>query len=270
MTAKSTAITKATKVGSEEAALALTTREADSLRANLGNLKTQIEQGYIAFSKLLWKAVNGKVNDEPLYQVWGYATFDDYAETELGMKRGKAYYLAQIWGELHVHAQIPEAKIAEIDWSHAKELAPLAKAGGVTTKNVNEWVKKAKLQPVHQFAQEVKAAKAAHVSGTSEPPETVYRITFGLFEEQHKNFQIALEGAKQIAESEKMGHLIDCICLEFNAQYAGQKKIDRKKAIKRYVAMMERALSVRCIVLDPDDDTILAGKDVAKELGVEE
>jgi len=244
----------------------LSTKDAEQLRANLKSLRDQIETGYIAFSKQLWRALNGSVNGMPLYQAWEYATFDDYAETELGMKRGKAYYLAQIWGELHVNANIPEAKIAEIDWSHAAQLAPLAKVGGLNEKNIDGWVTKAKLQPVHQFAEEVKAARKAHVSGTAEPPEVVHRITFGLFEEQYKNFEIAVEKAKELAESDKLGHLVDCICTEFNAQYAGSSKADRPRAIKRYVAMMERVFNVRVIVIDPDDDSILAGKDMAKDL----
>jgi len=247
--------------------IVLSTKESDGLRSNLQGLRKQIEDGYVAFSKLLWKAIKGTVNGEPLYQVWGYATFDDYAESELGMKRGKAYYLAQIWGELHVRAQIPEAKIAEIDWSHSKELAPLAKVGGVTVKNVDDWVRKAKIQPVHQFAQEVKSAKAAHVSGTANPPETVHRITVGLYDEQFKNYEKAMKLAGKLAESDKTGHLWDMICLEFNAQYAGKDSGDRSKALKRYVAMMERVFGVRVIVIDADDgDKVLAGKDMAKEL----
>jgi hypothetical protein len=150
--------------------------------------------------------------------------------------------------------------------SHAKELAPLAKAGAVNPKNVDDWVKKAKLQPVHQFAQEVKAAKAKHVSGTANPPETVHRITVGLYDEQHKNYERAIKAASELAESDKIGHLWDMICLEFNAQYAGKEKGDRPKAIKRYVAMMERVFGVRVIVIDPDTENVIVGKDMAKEL----
>jgi hypothetical protein len=247
-------------------AISLNKKEADGLRVNLRSLRATIEESYVAFAKQLWKAIHGVVDGDTLFQVWGYATFDDYAETELGMKRGKAYYLAQIWGELHVNAKIPEAKIAEIDWSHSKELAPLAKVGGVTEKNIDSWIKKAKLQPVHQFAQEVKAAREAHVSGTTNPPETIHRITIGLYDEQFKNYERAMRAASALAESDKTGHLLDMICLEFNAQYVSKEGGDRLKAIKRYVAMMERVFGVRVIVIDPDSDAVLAGKDMAKEL----
>jgi hypothetical protein len=150
--------------------------------------------------------------------------------------------------------------------SHSKELAPLAKVGGVTEKNIDSWIKKAKLQPVHQFAQEVKAAREAHVSGTTNPPETIHRITIGLYDEQFKNYERAMRAASVLAESDKTGHLLDMICLEFNAQYANKEGGDRLKAIKRYVAMMERVFGVRVIVIDPDSDAVLAGKDMAKEL----
>lgn len=254
------------EIPKSEDAVVLNKKSASSLRTRLVDLRAQIEQGYTKFAKELWTAIHGTINDEPMYQVWGYATFDDYSETELGMKRGKAYYLAQIWGELHVKAHISEQKIAQIDWAKAKHLAPLAKAGGITPKNVDEWVKKAKIQPVHQFAQEVKSAKAAHVSGTANPPETVYRITVGLYEEQHKNYQAALKAAATLAESTKTGHLWDMICLEFNAQYAGKVGGDRETAIKRYAAMMDRVFGVRTIVLAANNDQVLAGKDMVKEL----
>ena len=41
---------------------------------------------------------------------------------------------------------------------------------------------------------------------------------------------------------------------------------DRQTAIKRYVAMMERVFGVRAIVLDANNDAVLAGKDMVKEL----
>lgn len=254
------------KMVNSEEPIALSKKEAEGLRLNLKGLVKQIEDSYVAFAKQLWKAINAKVDGEPLFQVWGYATFDDYAETELSMKRGKAYYLAQIWGELHVSAKIPESKIAQIEWSKAKQLAPLAKSGGLTEKNIDDWVKKAQTQPVHQFTEEIKSAKAAHVSGTANPPEVIHRVTVGLYEEQFKNYERAIQAASVLAESDKVGHLWDMICLEFNAQYAGQQKIDRHKAIKRYVAMMERAFHVKVIVLDADSESILAGKGLAKEL----
>ena len=104
------------------------------------------------------------------------------------------------------------------------------------------------------------------MSGTTNPPETIHRITIGLYDEQFKNYERAMRAASALAESDKTGHLLDMICLEFNAQYASKEGGDRLKAIKRYVAMMERVFGVRVIVIDPDSDAVLAGKDMAKEL----
>lgn len=246
----------------------ITKVESSQVRNDLKRLKTEIEAAYTQVARLLWRALHDTVGGVALFSAWGYASFEDYAAGELGMKRGKGYYLAQIWEELHVKAEIPESKIKQLDWAHSKELASLARVGGLSTRNIDKWTKKASVTPVPQFAEEVKAARQAHVSGTSIPVETVHRITVGLYGAQYENFEKAMEIAGQLARSDKQGHLLDLVCTEFLAQYVGQKNI-RSKALKRYVAMIERGFGVRIIVVDPDTDKIVAGKDMAKELGVE-
>jgi hypothetical protein len=120
---------------------------------------------------------------------------------------------------------------------------------------------------VPQFEEETRAAVKAVVSGTNDPPQEIHRVTVGLFLDQFENWERALETARQISGSDKTGNCLDLICTEFNAQYAG-KHPPKSQALKRYIAMIERAFGVRIIALNPDSDEILAGKDTAKELGV--
>jgi len=147
--------------------------------------------------------------------------------------------------------------------SSAKELAPLVKSGILTEKNSEEWLEKAKQKPVHQLAEEARAAKANGGAGKVEV-EKVFRVTYGLYEAQYDNLMRALDIAKGLAQSDKSGHLIDLICTEFLAQY-GAKHPNRKRAIQRYAKMLERAYGVKLIIVD-DSDSIVHGKKLAAQL----
>jgi hypothetical protein len=236
---------------------------AERVRGRILDLKGEVEKLYVELAELLYQVVHSTLNGDPLWRAWGYNTFEDYAQYELGMKRAKAYYFMQIWKELHIKAGISKERLAEVDWSAAKELAPLAKTGILTEENSEEWLDKAKQTPVHQLAEEARAAKAGG-GNTKVEVEKVYRVTYGLYEPQYENLMRALDVAKGLAQSDKSGHLLDLICTEFLAQY-GTKHPNRKRAIQRYAKMLERTYGVKLIIVD-DNDSIVHGKKLAAQL----
>jgi len=241
---------------------AITKTDAASIRKTVLGLKDKMEHLYIEFAEQLYLVVNSAVNGVSLWETWGYACFEDYAQQELGMKRAKAYYFMQIWKQLHINAGISKKKLGELNWSSAKELSPLVKQGIITEDNKDEWIQKAKTTSVASLIEEARAAR--ELSPTTKEVEKVFRVTYGLYEPQYDNLNKALDIAKVLADSDKPGHLLDLICTDFLAQHAG-KHPNKKRALARHAAMVERSFGVKLIIVD-DNDEIVHGKELANEL----
>jgi hypothetical protein len=240
----------------------ITKTDAASIRKSVLGLKDKMEHLYIEFAEQLYKVVHSKVKGTSLWETWGYDSFEDYAQHELGMKRAKAYYFMQIWKQLHINAGISKKKLGELNWSKAKELSPLVKQGVLTEDNKDEWVQKAKTTSVSKLIEETRAAKTT-ASPTKEV-EKVFRVTYGLYEPQYDNLNKALDIAKILAESDKPGHLLDLICTDFLAQHAG-KHPNKKRALARHAAMVERSFGVKLIIVD-DNDEIVHGQKLVDHL----
>jgi hypothetical protein len=240
----------------------ITKTNASAIRKTVLGLKDKMEHLYIEFAEQLYLVVHSTVKGTSLWETWGYDSFEDYAQQELGMKRAKAYYFMQIWKQLHINAGIPKKKLAELNWSKAKELSPLVKQGVLTEENRDEWIHKAKTTSVSKLIEATREAKAG--SPVSKEVEKVFRVTYGLYEEQYDNLTKALDIAKVLAESDKPGHLLDLICTDFLAQHAG-KHPNKKRALARHAAMVERAFGVKLIIVD-DNDEVVHGQQAVDKL----
>ena len=60
--------------------------------------------------------------------------------------------------------------------------------------------------------------------------ENFHHWEFSLSDEQHENVRLAVQRAGEIAGSDKLGHLIDMICLDFLANNADITDLGEKLA----------------------------------------
>lgn len=186
----------------------------DQLRPELKRLRNVVEQTYFRMGALLHRVITLKS-----YLEWGYNTFGDYTDAELGFKDSKGYYLSRTWEALCVKLGVQQSMMEGVGLSHAKAIAQVA-----TAENVGEWIERAKKVSVSTLVSEVKASKEAAKGGDGKtkltPPKEEkppVKKVFHLFPAQEEMVEKALAMASKEAESEKPGHLLTMICTEYAA-----------------------------------------------------
>lgn len=123
---------------------------AGKIRKEAQELSKNLDTGYIKMGQLLWTVFNvpidGDSKNNPIYMAWGYKTFRDYAEVELGLHHKKAERLRAIGEVLDVNlAGAPKElrdRFIGLGWSKARELARLFRIKS-DNKTVARWVEKA-------------------------------------------------------------------------------------------------------------------------------
>lgn len=223
------------------------------VRGRIAELKKIVEDSYLELGGLLFEVFHGGYWGE-----WGYESFRQYVSDELGFHERKGQYLMNIHKRLVIEAKANSESLEGIGWSKAKEIATVA-----TEKNVDKWVEKAKGSTVTELVTEVRKAKAeSGEANTDGKIERAFRLSFTLFESQNENVEAALAMAAKIAESEKRGHLLDCICTSFQASVLQEKGESRRTSeLMRVVESLERVFGVRIIVVDPKKDKPIYGEE---------
>lgn len=120
--------------------------QQDDLRNKAKTLSKALEQGYMELAKILYEVFSTPIDNDPknppMYMAWGYTSFTQYADEELGLDRRKAERLRAIWYRLSVELcdldDITRARIINLGWTKVRELIRV-----LTLRNAQEWVEKA-------------------------------------------------------------------------------------------------------------------------------
>jgi len=254
--AEVTEVTEVTEVVKMEAITLpqATVSRKNAVRKDVLATAREIESSYLKLGELLYEIHYGGY-----WQEWGYENFDSYLMDEVRFHHRKGMYLISIFKKLRIEAQIPKEQLEGIGWSKAKEVARIA-----TSDNAGAWVDKARESTVTELVNDVREARAEEASGDSGEGkiEKAYRRNFTLFESQQENLDEALRVASITAESDKQGHLLDCICLSFLANVMeDQGEGHRTSEMMRHVQSLERIFGVKIIVMDPKKDKPIYGED---------
>jgi len=241
---------------------ALKSMSPETVRGTLVLLRDDIGAAYLQMAQLL-----DKVLADALYLRYGFDSFEDYCEEELGFKRRKGMYLVSIYRTLVQGGVLSVAELDQIAWTKARLIAQLAKNNLLTSsQKTGEWVERAKTESYKELEASVKAelssappspSGASPLSSGLDEPVTVVR--FGLYPPQLANYKEALERAKDLAASDKVGHLVDCICLPFNSEAWDSKK----HALSKVCEHVERVFGIRLIAVD-HNKAIVHGDDVVE------
>lgn len=254
---------KETALAKVEETPVATISEAESLeiRNKIKELKAQIDSNYFDLAGFLYQAY-----DQDLYRQWGFDTFKDYIENEVGFGARKAQYLIGIWDHFVNEVGDPSVieKVKPLGWTKVKELKDVVNAS-----NVDEWVKKAGEMNAMTLAEAARAALKTDfddsgvdgTNGGSSPDgvDVAKTISFKLFKEQFDNVNSALERSAELTNSTKKGHLLDTICTDYLAQNAFTS--GGKAAIGEFFAKFEGQLGVRIFAFDPDKKQCVYGED---------
>lgn len=265
---------------------------AQQVRKRAKVLSTELDQGYMELARILYQVretpVDGDPRKGPVYTGWGYATFGEWVEAELGLNEKKAERLRLIWFTLEVQLKDldPEIKkrIVALGLGKVRELVRV-----LTLRNAESWVETAEKNTYRGVLKEVRDEKrrqnieesilgsgdgnAAEIlkdmrEGDSPTPligpaddseEQYKRRSFTFVAAQDANVQLAIQKASDLTGSDKDGHNLDLICTEFlatNDVMATEGDLERRL---RYVAKIERMLRMKLVAIDPDSGEICYG-----------
>ena len=104
---------------------------ANKLRKRAQTLSKELDTGYMELGKILYEVCsvnidNVKGSDKPVFTLWGYETFADYAEQELNLHRKKAERLRSIWYTLDIRLkkldEVSKARLVGLGSSKMRQL----------------------------------------------------------------------------------------------------------------------------------------------------
>lgn len=118
---------------------------------------------------------------------------------------------------------------------------------------------------IWQMAKDEATAQVNEAAGKSvEPEEKTIPKHFALFPDQMDTVKAALERASELSGSKKDGQNLSLICLDFVA--TNEFKKASLEQTQRFFKRIEKALSVKIVVLSPVDHEILYGYKVLEKI----
>jgi hypothetical protein len=121
---------------------------ARKVRLQAKSLVNSLETGYMDLAKILFDVydtpIDGDREKKPIYTVWGFKSFRDYAEQELNLHYKKAERLRLIWYRLEIELEgmnpVVKERLVALGWSKVRELC---RPGLLKFSNVESWVTRA-------------------------------------------------------------------------------------------------------------------------------
>lgn len=211
--------------------------QAASIRDEILQLVNDVDRAYFTIGgKLSAIARSG------LHEGWGFDSFEEYIENELGFARRKAYYLIAIYEKAEELGVVGDEEATEaltsIGWTKAKEIINYVE----NRDDFNEWVSRAGTMSVSKLQENLKVAfmgapvlkKGKDAEGNktleNEDGEVFHILEIPLADAQYENVKLAMQRASEIASSDKPGHIIDMMALEFLSNNASLTNLNDKIA----------------------------------------
>jgi hypothetical protein len=236
---------------------------SDELRQRNLILVTNIRDNYLELAQCLFESY---VDEK--WRSWGFASFKEYAQKELGIRYGKASYLKNIWLHFGKDEQLLR-QMESVGWDKLKELTRV-----VTPENSAEWVGKANLLSADDLKKEVKTylksmvpdsaagalGKESEVRGT--PLESnLHPLTLQLTYDDKLALMTAAEKV-QAQTGASLSAALGLICADYLGSSENQAIEQVLSAVKRY----ESLTSLRFVVLDQSGQSLLHGQDLLNDI----
>jgi hypothetical protein len=247
------------------------------VRKRLMELKEQVGTFYFEMTEKFYEVVEDKY-----YKKWGFSSFEDYCDKELGWGKRKGWYFVKFFKTLVMEAGLPKEQLRDIDWSKAAAISELPPEE-LNDKDVRDkWIETAKSDSASTLKSKVGAVKerrriareGGKVSALKpiapeeiKEEEQLVNKTFRLYPAQLQNVELAIKNSMKTSGSDKEGHNIDLICTEFNVS----RGEDADVKLNRMLDSINRAFGVECvaIAIKGKNEEIVYGAEIAKRYGIE-
>ena len=212
---------------------------SDEVREELLNVQGEIRKLNADLSKLLHESFTNAY-----YIKWGYDSFKDYVETEVGLKYSYVSLLLAMVEKILKH-KIPWDKVAEIGVSKMRIITTVMDDG-----NMKELLRKAKETSRTQLTETVKKYRSTlSVTGA----DKAITLSVKLDDDQAAIVMGAIEKAKELRETDSISIALEHISYEWVMQYEdeGAKKV----ALEDVIAWAEKVYGVKLVPEGPQDLT---------------
>lgn len=144
-----------------------------------------------------------------------HANFNLWVENELGMKRGKANALANMYDRL-VECGVANTAVKEIGWTKIRAIGRV-----IDKENAEFWITRAHRVSKAQLIEEVRAHMGTKLPATK---------TFKIYADQNPVITMALEKAKDVGATEHNGVALEYICLDYMSGQGFDKSVNQLSA----------------------------------------
>jgi hypothetical protein len=187
-------------------AAAMSEREAKEKRELARSAATAHTRVSLHLAKLLFEIYFDRVmigkDEVQLTLAWGWESFDEYAERELGIHKGTAHSLIRVYDELVVHRQFEEKDLPD---SIAK-LKQLAKVSRQNKGTLSEWIKKAREMSCCEFEEAVEIETG---SGKGKKKNLSFYVKWGHAKRLMGTIREAKEEFGDATTGEALSHIVE-------------------------------------------------------------
>jgi hypothetical protein len=199
-----------------------------------------IDESYQTLAKLLHETY-----DNGYYLRWGFETFKEYCENDIGVQYRKARYLVGI-AQTIVDLGIEWSEIEGIGWTKMRVLIPLLKEEGV-----GDWFELAKQYSVKDLERLVKDHKEGF-DISAKGGDNIVTLTFRMTPESSDIITDALDTAKKIIESNDNVLALEQLCYDF---VMSQGEVPERTSLESLIKFAETHYGVNLTVISRDELT---------------
>jgi hypothetical protein len=262
------------------------------IRRRAKELVRVIDLGYFDLCNVLYEIydtpVDGDAKREPVFALWNYSSFGEYAQVELGLKPRKAEYLRSIGFKFATDLAELDPKLKEelvaLGWTKLRELVKV-----LTIRNAAGWIERGKklsqaelldlvkkhLEDRAARREEREMAELINAGGgapadaddenlpSEEKPSWEHFMFYG---DQVEPVREALTRAAELSQSDKKSHNLALICTDFLATNSFGHSND-PAMVKRWLAKVETLLpGLRLVAVTTDSNLVYVGADALEHL----
>lgn len=231
-----------------------TEKSAEVIRESVKNVFAMDDRLQIVEGELLWE-----ITENGYYKEWGFRTFDEYVESELGFKTRKAYYLIAIYETFVRKLDLDADELREIEWSKAKELVTVIDDSN--KEDLLEAIKTLSVSGVKAMVRDMKGITSL------EEKEVFKKLTVGLAEDQYENILAAIKIISEKTGTESIGTALDLMSTDFLASdMAVPSAVSMEQLLEHVDGMLKniaRTFGVVCAIESVNADVAPVFKEIA-------
>lgn len=214
-----TIINDSNEEGSENTAVVEV--EYAEIRQKALELRNKVGEDYWELSIVLTDIYN---NDR--YRSWGFDTWKDYVDQELDFTIRKAQYMVKIQSWFDTLTPAMQEFFKSLGWVKCRMLMPV-----VVKENAKSWKKRIEGKTLKEIEDIIKGDRKdisgkesgpddTGDSGSTSSNDSLVRRSFSLYTGQDEVVSNAISKAKDIGETDKDGHALSLICMDYLASNA--------------------------------------------------